>query len=125
MSATEPAQSPSPRILFPGEWLICFAVKEEAQCFNLPDSAIHTLITGIGCTNVERAIKAAVQKRKPALVLTCGFAGGLDPSLAKGAVLFACDSAPALHATLLAAGAQPAQFHCTDRIAGTAGGKPA
>src|SRR5713101_4191262 len=99
--------------------LVCFAVKEEAQPFrertaSLPQ--VKTLLTGVGQRNAETAIRAALAEQKPNLVLSCGFAGGLDPMLRTGTVVFAVDEATGLQPSLLAAGAQPARFHCVQRV---------
>jgi hypothetical protein len=59
------------------------------------------------------------------LVLTCGFAGGLNPELASGQVVFHLDENTGLEAALRAAGAQPARFHCSGRVATTAAEKAA
>src|SRR2546423_4341907 len=115
----------SPRRLFPGQWLICFAVKEEARSFSPPDPGVHVLITGMGRANAERALRQSLQQTKPSLVLSCGFAGGLDPALAKGTVVFSDDSDSRLHASLIASRARPAKFTCADRIAVTAAEKRA
>ena len=62
----------------------------------------------------------------PKIVLTCGFAGGLNPDLQLGEVLFELSDSEirnpqsAIRNRLLAAGAKPAKFFCTDRIAITA-----
>jgi adenosylhomocysteine nucleosidase len=74
----------------------------------------------------------------PELVLTCGFAGGLNPDLKPGDVVFETANAPlapslsppggervsvrtgeGLFSRLSAAGAKPAKFFCADRIATT------
>ena len=52
----------------------------------------------------------------PELVLTCGFAGGLNPELKLGDVVFET-SDETLRAKLLGAGAKPAKIFCADRIA--------
>ena len=102
--------------------LVCFAVKEEAKPFTqLIGSQPHVriLLTGIGPRNAERAIRSALTEQKPKRVLTCGFAGGLRPALAAGMVVFSADKETGWEAALVAAGAQPARFHCVERVATT------
>jgi adenosylhomocysteine nucleosidase len=50
--------------------------------------------------------------------LTCGFAGGLNPDLKLGDVVFET-SDETLRAKLLGAGAKPSKIFCADRIATT------
>ena len=53
-------------------------------------------------------------------MLTCGFAGGLNPDLKPGEVVFELSTLNSqLSTCLLAAGAKPAKFFCADRIATT------
>ena len=55
-------------------------------------------------------------------MLTCGFAGGLNPDLKLGDVVFEIRQsrvAKSQSQLLLAAGAKPAKFFCADRIATT------
>lgn len=116
----------SARKSFPGEWLICFAVREEARAFTrLRHDKVLTLVTGMGRTNAQRAAREGIRQRKPALVITCGFAGGLDPALPKGTVLFEVDPVLELRAALEQTGAREAKFHCADRVAVTAAEKRA
>ncbi len=110
---------------------------------------VFTVITGIGRQNAEKSVRefllnwgahaSGVQfpasRRKhsgatperagatpalPRLVLTCGFAGGLNPDLKPGDVVFEVHSPEStVQSQLLAAGAKPAKFLCADRIATT------
>jgi nucleoside phosphorylase len=102
--------------------LVCFALKEEAAPFRkiaADRPEISILVTGIGWKNAERVVSEFLASTTPSHILTCGFAGGLDPNLAVGAVLFETDDA-GLRETLTAAGAKPGRFVCATRIATTA-----
>jgi adenosylhomocysteine nucleosidase len=117
-----PQMSPTPLNL------VCFAVKEEAAWFYPLASGrgdIKTLITGMGRRNAEIAIRKALVEPLPTLVLTCGFAGGLNPELATGTVLFSTEDQSGLASALNGAGAQPGRFHCADRVATSASEKHA
>ena len=103
--------------------LVCFAVKEEARAFEnlrVERSIVSVILVGMGKRNAEQAIRAALAKERPQLVLTCGFAGGLRPELTMGTVVFAADPETGLESVLRAAGAQPARFHCAERVVATA-----
>jgi len=140
--------------------LVCFALKEEAAPFRkiaAGKSGISILLTGIGRKNAEKSVLefltansggASVLASRlvgslapPDLVLTCGFAGSLNPDLKSGEVVFELSDAtltPALShpmgegvrrtgeglsARLVAAGVKPAKFFCADRIVTTAAEK--
>lgn len=103
--------------------LICFALKEEAAPFRkiaARHPGVFTLVTGIGRVNAEQSVRNLIPACAPELVLTCGFAGGLDPDLKIGKVVFDLGPRPlAIGNQLRAAGAKPARFFCADRIATT------
>jgi adenosylhomocysteine nucleosidase len=103
--------------------LICFALKEEAAPFHkiaAQRPGVFTVIVGIGRQNAEKAVRNFLAASSPELVLTCGFAGGLNPDLKLGEVLFELSTANAqLSKRLVAAGAKPGTFFCADRIATT------
>jgi len=129
------------------EMLVCFALKEEVAPFRKIAAGkleVSILITGVGRQNAEKSVRefltggASVPASQPGgslaqpeLVLTCGFAGGLNPVLKLGDVVFECgmqnaecgiQSEPAhvgCYEKLIAAGAKPAKFFCADRIATT------
>lgn len=100
---------------------VCFALREEASAFRkiaAGKAGVSILITGIGRRNAERMVGEFLKSGSPQFVLTCGFAGGLNPELASGTVVFATDAAQ-LQEKLLAAGAAPARLHCVSQIATT------
>ncbi len=103
--------------------IVCFAVKEEARFFK---PAVNykwetlTLVTGMGARNAENALRGAMEKRKPALVLTCGFAGALKPELMRGTIVFNVDPETNLDQKLLTCGAVRTSFHCAPKVATTA-----
>jgi len=143
--------------------LICFALKEEAAPFQkiaAGKAGISILLTGIGRQNAEKSLReflnscrsrgdeTQIKKEletphvvsyEPNLVLTCGFAGGLNPDLKLGDVVFELPLTPSLSPSdgervsartgeglvtkLLAAGAKPAKIFCADRIATTVADK--
>jgi len=120
--------------------LICFALKEEAAPFRKVAAAkpgVSILIVGIGRQNAEKSVRQFLATHSPELVLTCGFAGGLDPDLKLGDVIFELGQRPSAighqskpphvgcHEKLIAAGAKPVRFHCADRIATTVAEKQA
>jgi adenosylhomocysteine nucleosidase len=116
--------------------LVCFALKEEAKPFRklmAEKSGVSILITGIGRQNAEKTVREFLAGAAsgagtgritalPDLVLTCGFAGGLNPDLKLGDVLFETTDGD-LRERLMSAGARPAAYFCADRIATTAGEK--
>jgi adenosylhomocysteine nucleosidase len=105
--------------------LVCFAVEEEAAPFRkrLGKSEVEILITGMGERNAEREIEAALQKGKPRMVLTCGFAGGLRPGITMGTVLYDAADRKEIEPRLDAAGAIKARFCFSERVAATAAEK--
>ncbi|HEX5399538.1 MAG TPA: hypothetical protein VFY06_10870 [Verrucomicrobiae bacterium] len=125
--------------------LLCFALKEEAAPFRKIASGLRhrhqVLLTGIGRVNAEKSVRkflAGGTLASPSLVLTCGFAGGLNPELKLGDVVFEIPSGSSrgdeaqtqtgnrpepprvsCYEKIIAAGAKPAKFFCADRIATT------
>ena len=113
----------------PVNFLVCFAVKEEAKFFAPPllsgRATVQAMLTGIGRQNAAESIREAVALWKPERVLTCGFAGGLNPVLEVGMVVYDCDVDAGLAGHLAELGARPAQFYCAKRVAVTAAEKHA
>jgi adenosylhomocysteine nucleosidase len=101
--------------------LLCFALEEEAVPIRkrTPDKpGVSVLVTGIGRKNAKIAVGRTLALDKPERVFTCGFAGGLNPGLKPGDVVFETDDT-ALAIRLAATGAKPAKFHCSARVAVT------
>lgn len=106
--------------------LVCFAVVEEAVPFRrLRVPGTEILVSQMGQANAERRFLERLRAGPPMRVLTCGFAGGLNPALRSGTVVFDCDPGFPLEARLRAAGAVEARFLCTKRVAVTVGEKTA
>jgi adenosylhomocysteine nucleosidase len=123
--------------------LFCFALKEEAAPFRkiaagmAASAQADILITGIGCQNAQKTTREFLAAHSPGFALTCGFAGGLNPELKLGEVVFELTNRrdefhasqteleirdswnSSLREMLLAAGAKPAKIFCADRIATT------
>ena len=107
--------------------LVCFALKEEAAAFRkIAAGSVSILIVGIGRANAEKSIRDFLVANAPKLVLTCGFAGGLNPDLKVGDVVFDMQVKNQMeplcivsYKDLTDAGARPAKFFCADSIAVT------
>jgi nucleoside phosphorylase len=74
----------------------------------------------MGRRNATTVVEAELAAAKPRLVLTCGFAGALDPALRIGDLVLAADDNFPLRERLVATGARLAQIHCAEAIAVTA-----
>jgi nucleoside phosphorylase len=105
--------------------LVAFALPDEARPFQAqgPRRHVDVVVSGIGRANAERALRAALARRRPDLVLTCGFAGGLDPALRLNTVLFEANESFPLAEALRKTGARPGRFYGSDRVAITAADK--
>lgn len=96
--------------------VITFAVREETKSFKgIP--GVRRFLTGMGRDNAERAIENILAKFTPRLVLTCGFAGGLNPSLKNNEIIFQADPGSLLFDQIKNAGATPVSFFCARRVA--------
>lgn len=106
--------------------LLCFAVPEEVAPARptLPAHA-EILVSGMGAANARKALLDRLQRPgpQPRLVLTCGFAGGLDPALPRGAVVHDTDPDAGLSSSLAEAGSIAVRFVCSPRVAVTAAEK--
>jgi adenosylhomocysteine nucleosidase len=101
--------------------LVCFALDVEAAPFRklaLPIPDVDVLVTGIGPQNAETSLRRYLAKHLPKLVLTCGFAGGLNPEFRSGDVVFITGYA-AVEERLAETGAKHASFFSASRIATT------
>lgn len=96
-----------------------FAVKEEAAAFRAkcePLPNCEVLITGMGAGNAQSAVEKRLRADPPTLVITSGFAGGLNPMLETGRVVFEADPESHLTPALKNAGACPVRFRCVERV---------
>jgi nucleoside phosphorylase len=97
-------------------------VKEEAKHFTPPPN-VRVLVTGMGRKNAFHKLDAYLARETPSGVLTCGFAGGLNPKYKLSDILYDVDEGAPWEKALLASKATLARFHCADRISCTANEK--
>ena len=122
----------------PVDLLVCFAVKEEARFFmdgmvyrsddatpNPQRPLYQVWMTGMGRRNAVEGIRQAIELVKPKRVITSGFAGGLNPKLNFGTIVYEEDFNAGFGPQLEQAGAVRATFHCHRRVAITAAEKAA
>ena len=106
--------------------LVCFAVREEAA-FALPLPVVkggrQALVTGMGRRNASTRFRDSLQQLAPQRVLTCGFAGALNPEFSVGDIVFDEDFDAGFGETLRSLGAIPASFYCSTRVAVSASEK--
>jgi len=114
--------------------LVCFAVEEEMKFFAPHRSGGEAIqlattfqvwLTGIGRKNAAENIRKAIARMRPERVITAGFAGGLNPALKCGTVVYDQDFDAGFGPDLEDLGAVPAKFHCLRRVAITAEEKAA
>lgn len=103
----------SPRLL------LCFAVREETS--GLPrmireENSFKVLITGMGSHNARRTVEEALRRVRTQGVISCGFAGGLNPELPVGTVLFDGDADGGMAERLERAGARRGRFASSPRV---------
>jgi purine-nucleoside phosphorylase len=106
--------------------MVCFAVREEAAFSDRWPNAkgeCRVLVTGMGRRNATTRFREALERFRPERVLTCGFAGALNPELKVGDLIFDEDFDAGFGKRLLELEAIPARFHCSTRVAITAAEK--
>jgi adenosylhomocysteine nucleosidase len=105
-------------------YLVCFAVPQEARFFAPPPGwPGEILVTGMGPRKALETVNARLSTKPPDEVLTCGFAGGLNPNLRLGDLVWEADEAFSLGAGLARSVARRGRFHCASRVAVTAAEK--
>lgn len=109
---SEPAPAPSGK----GPLLVTFAVREEAKFFHRPPG-VRVLITGMGRRNAFQSLEKYFAQETPSGIITCGFAGGLNPNLDIGAIVYEMDEGAPWERALLNSKGKLARFHCAGRVA--------
>ena len=79
----------------------------------------HVVVSGMGQARALAAANAAMESTEAEWVLTCGFAGALDPGLQVGDVLHDADPWFPLGLASRDTGSRPARFACSPRVAVT------
>jgi len=106
----------------PDRILVCFATEQEAKPFRRLArilGSVGILITGMGPENAEASIRSALGRESVKHVISAGFAGGLDPKLPRGALVFETDD-PEFACQISSLGGQRVRFHTAPRVAVTA-----
>jgi adenosylhomocysteine nucleosidase len=101
------------------------AVPEEARPMlrRLPARwPVQVWITGMGVEAARQAITSALDRARPGLLLTAGFAGGLHPALRVGDIVYEATAAPELEPCLREVG-RSVRFATTDHVVCTAAEK--
>ena len=73
------------------KFLVCVAVREEMRKFETKSPLwreVRVLKTGMGPINARHSIRNELSQSTPKVVISCGFAGGLNPKLRPGNLLF-------------------------------------
>lgn len=73
-------------------------------------------VTGMGAENARRVIRDAFAEEIPPVVITSGFAGGLNPTLKTGDVLWDCDDDFHVRLGLLESIGRQSSFHCAKSV---------
>lgn len=100
--------------------LICFAGRTESRFFRRRRPNVSVLHTGMGRRNAKAALEDCLAKRRPELIITSGFAGGLNPELRVHELLFEKSGEHPLFDGLANLPFREGRFCCHDRIAVTA-----
>ena len=67
----------------------------------------------MGAANAARELQDSLARAVSSCVITCGFAGGLNPALRVGELVFQADDSFSAKTSL----ARPGTFHCAPRVA--------
>ena len=80
---------------------------------------LTVVVTGMGMNNARQTAEIILRQAKPAIVWTCGYAGGLDPRLGVGDLVFAADPQFPYADSLLKNGWKRARFVTVETVAVT------
>jgi adenosylhomocysteine nucleosidase len=94
-----------------------------APCFRT--ARLRVQVTGMGPRNARRVAETALDAGLPGFVVTGGLAGGLDPALRTGDLVFDADSDFPRTEALRRTGARSGRFLTVERVVATAAAKAA
>lgn len=100
--------------------LICFSGRMESRFFRRSRPDVSVLHTGIGRRNAKQALEDCLARQSPKLIITSGFAGGLNPELRLHELLFEKSGTHPLFGRLAGLPFRAGRFCCRDRIVVTA-----
>ena len=80
---------------------------------------VTVAVTGMGMKNARQTAEVVIRRAKPAIIWTCGYAGGLDPQLTLGDLVFDADAQFSLVDAVLKVGGKRARLVTVDTVAVT------
>lgn len=93
--------------------IVIFATRFEARKFEPPPS-VKTVFSGIGKKRAKKCIEKLLNKDRPHCIINAGFAGGLNPTLPTGTIVYKTTEKDA--SFFDDSGAIRAKFFCSDTV---------
>ena len=99
--------------------LFCFASRAESRHLRRMRPRAEVLHTGIGARRARSALRACLARRRPGLIVSSGFAGGLNPALRPHDILYRRDGSHPLFEVPERREWIEGTFHSRDTLAAT------
>lgn len=94
------------------KYIVIFATRFEARDFR-PPTGVKVVYSGIGKKRAKKCIEKVLCEHRPECVINSGFAGGLNPDLSSGAIVYRTSENDSF---LSHSGAIQSKFYCSDTV---------